>query len=176
MNYQDYFSDSIKIHAIGFDHGYDEKIIRTLVYIHMKIKENDDLNYFLLSSDNLINDQNALEIMLGLQDVEYLKEKIQELDHPEEYLYILNIADQIKAWDKMLYENYGLENRFTSEFQARLKLYTDMEYCNDMMEIYHDTILPNLNKYDDQKINKAIEKASFEKEKLENELKMMMNF
>lgn len=97
---------------------------RLLTYIHTKITENKDQDYFNKNNDTEIL---ALQIILGKKN-----------------LHESNISSQIEKLDFDIMCQYNIENRVSKELNNRLKLHSDTFYKEKMLAIYFENILPNL--------------------------------
>ncbi len=164
-----YFDSALKIHAVCADLEYSEEDARIYTYIHAKATENGrGVAYFWNPAPE---DSEALEIMLGIKKHIDIPPMVTLDENESEAVdLILSIADRISELDNLLARECGLENRFTGELKARLRLYKDEAFRDKMVGIYVETILPKLDHYDKERIDEAFRKSQEEKDRLEKEL------
>jgi len=163
-----YFHNALKIHAVCADLEYSDEDARVYTYIYTKAAESGrGVDYF---NDPAPEDSEALEIMLGLKRTLELPPAITLDDEESEALdFILSIAGHIEHLDGILVSECGMENRFSGELRARLRLYRDKKFRDIMIGNYLNIIEPKINMYDDERITEAFRKhqehdAHFEKE------------
>lgn len=168
-NFSAYFDSALKIHAVCADLEYSDEDARVYTYIHAKASETGKgVEYF---SDPAPEDSEALEIMLGIKRSIEIP-SMMTLDETENQAVelILSISDKISQLDHLLARECGLENRFSGELKARLRLYKDKEYRDRMVGIYLSEILPRIDQYDKSRIDEAFRRHQEEKDRQEKEL------
>lgn len=154
-----FFIDSRKIYAICYDMGHGDNIPCVISYMHLRLQESS--NFFDQEHTEEIK---ALKMMLGYECDLFTEE--------EKYL-AEQVNAQIKDLDRKTKEECGLENLYSSELGARLKLFIDSNYKNEMFEIYNKVSML-IPEYTDVMVEDAfIRKEKREKEKEEELMKML---
>ena len=174
-NFSAYFDSALKIHAVCADLEFSEEDARLYTYIHAKSTESGrGIEYF---SDPAPEDSEALEIMLGLKRSLEIP-PLMTLDQKENEAVdlILSIADRISHLDGLLARECGLENRFSGELKARLRLYKDKNFRDAMVTNYVNRVQPRIGGYNKELINRAFRRHQLEKERLERELLELSGF
>ena len=163
-----YFDETLKIHAICADLDISEDDTRTISYVHLKIKENNDKDYFLHPLDE---DSQALEIMLDMFHPVF---QITNDEEKEAARIINNVVDLIGKIDNCLKNECGMENRLSGELKNRLKLYKDNNFKNYILNIYKNKILTKFEQYNNENINKAFQCYKTKKAKEEQNILDML--
>jgi hypothetical protein len=161
-----FYNDIKKIYAICFDLNISDDKTRLLTYIHIKICENE-INYF----DNPKKEE--IQALIMLLNPQKIMQILKDENLEQEQLEIINnsahiLANLLVQTDIKFANEYGLENRISSEFKYRLLLYTDPNFKKQMIDLYTNEIKTKLHVYDDSKINDAFSK--YQKKYLQNEL------
>jgi len=168
-----YFENALKIHAVCADLEYSDEDARVYTYIYTKATESGKgVDYF---NDPAPEDSEALEIMLGLKRTLELPPAVALDDEESEALdFILSIAGHIEHLDGILVSECGMENRFSGELRARLRLYQDARFRGVMISNYLNIIEPKINMYDDERITEAFRKHQEHDENFERELRELL--
>jgi hypothetical protein len=167
----DYYEDALKIHAICVDVNLTEHEARLLTYMHAKGKESGEgIDYFNEPSEQ---DAEAIEIMLGHSRGTFRLPSVINLndDGHKALDLILNISSKINQLDTMLARELGMENRLGGELKYRLKLYKNREFCQKMIALYKDIIIPKLAFYNKEMVDIAF--AKFRKEQVQKEKELL---
>lgn len=168
-----YFESALKIHAVCADLEYSDEEARVYTYIHTKAVESGrGVDYFY---DPAPEDSEALEIMLGLKRTIEIPPAITLDEQESEALdLILSIAGHIEHLDGILVSECGMENRFSGELRARLRLYKDKKFRDTMINNYLNVVKPKINMYDDERICEAFRKHQESDESFERELRQLL--
>lgn len=167
----DYYEDALKIHAICVDVNLSEHEARLLTYIHAKAKESGaGIEYF---NEPPEQDAEAIEIMLGHSRGTFLLPSVVSLneDGHKALDLILNISSKINQLDTMLAKELGMENRLGGELKNRLKLYKNREFCQKMITLYKEKIVPKLAIYNKDMVDIAF--ARYRKEEVQKEKELL---
>ncbi|HEX2959082.1 MAG TPA: hypothetical protein VHO70_19760 [Chitinispirillaceae bacterium] len=171
-----YYEDALKIHAICVDVNLSEHDARLLTYMHAKGKESGlGIDYF---NDPSVQDAEAIEIMLGHSQGTFRLPSVISLneDGHKALDLILNISNKINQLDTMLAKELGMENRLGGELKNRLKLYKNREFCQKMITMYKDTIVPKLAFYNKEMVDTAFSRFRHEQVQKEKELLELTGF
>jgi len=168
-----YFNNALKIHAVCADLEYSDEDARVYTYIYTKAVESGrGVDYF---NDPAPEDSEALEIMLGLKRNLNLPPAITLNDEESEALdFILSIAGHIEHLDGLLVSECGMENRFSGELRARLRLYRDKKFRDIMISNYLNIVEPKISTYDNERITAAFRKHHEHEECFERELRELL--
>jgi len=168
-----FFESALKIHAVCADLEYSDEDARVYTYIYTKAAESGrGVEYF---NDPAPEDSEALEIMLGLKRTLELPPAMTLDDEESEALdFILSIAGHIEHLDGILVSECGMENRFSGELRARLRLYKDKKFRDIMISNYLNNIEPKIDMYDDERITEAFRKHQEHDECFERELRELL--
>jgi hypothetical protein len=172
----EYFEDALKIHAICVDVNLSENDARLLTYMHAKGMESGlGIDYFTYPPDQ---DAEALEIMLGYSKGTLRLPSVISLDEDGHKALdlILNISSKINKLDMLLAKELGMENRLTGELRNRLKLYKNQEFCHEMISMYKEKIVPQMNNYNKEKVDNAFTRFREQQVQKEKELLEMTGF
>ncbi|MDR0307776.1 MAG: hypothetical protein LBI42_13195 [Chitinispirillales bacterium] len=168
-----YFNSALRIHAVCADLEYSDEEARVYTYIHTKAVESGrGVEYFYNPAPE---DSEALEIMLGMKRTLELPPAITLDEQESEALdLILSIADHIEHLDGILVSECGMENRFSGELRARLRLYKDVKFRDAMISNYVNIVEPKINQYDEEAITEAFRKHQEHDEMFEKELRELL--
>lgn len=168
-----YFNNALKIHAVCADLEYSDEDARVYTYIYTKARESGrGVDYF---NDPAPEDSEALEIMLGLKrNLELPPAMTLNEEESEALDFILSIADHIERLDGVLVSECGMENRFSGELRARLRLYKDKKFRDIMISNYLNNVEPKIGMYDDERITEAFRKHHEYEENFERELRELL--
>ena len=156
FNNDEMFFEAMQIHAVCVDAGIDDEKTRILTYIHFKLlSNNNDPGYFESAAET---DCASIEIMLGNKKTfEGIVLKSEKKGFTN--ALILNhceaTASKIKKMDAVFRNEYGIENRLSSELRNRLRLYRDKAYREEMFKLYQDIIVPRKDLYEQCTIERA---------------------
>ncbi|MBN1982040.1 MAG: hypothetical protein JW795_10940 [Chitinivibrionales bacterium] len=131
---REHFDSALNIHDACDKLGLTKDDARLMTYIHCKLlQHNNDYAYFEREDKSVIE---ALEFLLDKKPLEESKD--------ERATAIVDLPKRFIDLDVYLRDQYGMEIRIHSELLNRLRLHTDKKFCEKMMKMYREKILPCL--------------------------------
>lgn len=155
------FFEAMQIHAVCADAGIEDEKTRILTYIHFKLKENNnDSSYFETAADHdcisieiMLGDRNTLKGLMNNCGKRAEKNSGLIMDH------CAGTARNIKKLDAVFRNEFGMENRLSSELRNRLRLYRDKSFRDEMLHLYEETVVPRKELYEMCTIERAFRQA-----------------
>jgi hypothetical protein len=149
--------EAMQIHAVCADAGIEDAKTRVLTYIHFKLKENNnDATYFEWGSEQdcasieiMLGDRKTLDGMKNNSEKKAVRTSALIMDH------CAGTARNIRKLDAVFRNNFGMENRLSSELRNRLRLYRDRAFRNEMLRLYEEIVIPRKDLYEMCTIKRA---------------------
>jgi hypothetical protein len=149
-----YFENGLKIRAICDDLAYPEEYAQILLYIHIRGTDHYSNKTVMKTMAKIIEEYYHPDKEIKLKESSF-----NSNNHIKSMYSDIIIGKQLEYADNYLSEKENKNGFFSKQISNILRLYTDTDFREKMLNIYEKNIKKLLKLYNKEKIEKAFKRA-----------------